>query len=624
MALLMIILLASAGLVVNVGLVRADRQRNKSVADVAVTSGMRSLDAGGGQIAPFRGACTAIDYIRSNHPELSSLSTATGTWTDGSSSPIPGDPCSSASPYYNQVCNVSTAFSQPSSARATFAWFTGTAGGTTVKVKAGYAASDMTTDGFRDDSYHTDTGDAAYYGCDQLSVAVTETEDAGFGRVVGATQLTSTVRSVGRVTIEESSDAAVALLLIDPSDCEVLKIGGTGSAVRVKGTAARPGIIHADSTGAACTGSNRVLTGLHADGIVAEQAPDSPFAAGKVSVNANLPSPAYDSTTNVVAQGGAPEHNGPKGRSPVDERYLGIGTPYGITDLRADAVSRWAWTDATANANGYAVVTNCNSLPADYDPAPYTKAFLRCNLTKSVNFASTVTDVVITGTMDVSGGGGTTITMPNVRNLFVFGDAGSNAKGINVGSDSLLSVNMNGYANCTLRDAVPANSSLTTKLVVGNGQLNVGSSGALRMCATTLYLADGSLPTSNGTTPANNGYDGKLDVSATAALEWTAPNTTTALSTATDWEKLEDLAFWTETSGGNSIGGSNATMTLKGIFFTPNANAFDINAGGAGITADAQFITRKLNVQGGGQMTMTADPNNSVPFKFFSSYDLVR
>ena len=41
MALLLVALLGVAGLVVDLGLVRSDRQRNKTVADVAVTAGIR-------------------------------------------------------------------------------------------------------------------------------------------------------------------------------------------------------------------------------------------------------------------------------------------------------------------------------------------------------------------------------------------------------------------------------------------------------------------------------------------------------------------------------------------------------------------------------------------------------
>ena len=160
------------------------------------------------------------------------------------------------------------------------------------------------------------------------------------------------------MSIEDDSDAAVALLLIEPAQCDALKIGGAGSGVRVKGTLSRPGIIHADSTGSSgCGGSAKVLVGHHDGGIIAEQAPASPFAAGIVSVTAPLTTTAHDGVTRVVAQGGAPENNDPKGRSPVDERFLGLDSTYGMTDLRADALAMLSWSDTTALAANYDVVS---------------------------------------------------------------------------------------------------------------------------------------------------------------------------------------------------------------------------------------------------------------------------
>jgi hypothetical protein len=630
-AVLMVALLGITGLVVNVGLVRADRQRNKSVADVAVSAGMRAAAGTNGQIGTFRGACTALDYLKTSHPELSSLSLASG-WTYGGGTAISGNPCDSSTPSAAYLLNYGTSCISTTSltARNTSAWFEGTVGSIDVKVKAGYSAADMTADGFRDDYYHSDTGGAGLHGCDQMAVFVTEREDAGFGKAVGAGELSSTIRSVGRVTISDSSESAVALLLIEPTDCEVLKIGGSGSSVVVKGTDTRPGIIHADSTGAGCSGSNRVLTGHHdnpSPGILAEQAPVG-GSPGIISINAAIPNPAYDSSANVVAQGGAPENNGPKGRSPVDERYLGVGTSYGMIDLRAEALTRFAWTAGTVPAD-YAVVNGggCNFGGGSYTPpAGKTKVFIDCNLDKSVTFDASVTDVVVNGSVNL---GGKTVVMPNVRNLFVEGTV-SPTKGIDLNSGGVLTLNRSTYGSCAARETAlraAGDTTSTTKVVVGAGPLSVGSgSSTFQACWTTVFLMGnaGTFPAVNGTTPADNNYNGNVNVGSSGILDWTAPNVTTAMSVAADWEKFEDLALWTETEDGNSISGSNASMTLKGIFFTPNANAFDVNAGGAGITADAQFITRKLNNQGGGALTMTADPNNSVPIKIISGFDLVR
>src|SRR5204862_1561736 len=89
----------------------------------------------------------------------------------------------------------------------------------------------------------------------------------------------------------------------------------------------------------------------------------------------------------------------------------------------------------------------------------------------------------------------------------------------------------------------------TTKLVVGNGQINGGSTGTLRMCATTVFMMDGSLPTTNGTAPSTNTYNGPVTVTGQSILEWTAPNQNNA-GQPTDAEKkaFEDLALWTESS----------------------------------------------------------------------------
>ena len=77
--LVMTSLLIVAGLVVDIAVVRTDRQQNKSAADVAVAAGMRSLEISG-YPAPFRGVCEAVKYLKLNHPELSAMA---GSYTDG-------------------------------------------------------------------------------------------------------------------------------------------------------------------------------------------------------------------------------------------------------------------------------------------------------------------------------------------------------------------------------------------------------------------------------------------------------------------------------------------------------------------------------------------------------------
>jgi hypothetical protein len=378
------------------------------------------------------------------------------------------------------------------------------------------------------------------------------------------------------------------------------------------------------------------MVGHHTNGVVAEQAPSgSPPAPGVVSLRALATNPgkAVDDTARVVAQGSGSLTTGEvKGRGPVDLRYLGLAsgsTPaYGITKLKSDAQALFAINNATdASAAGYTWYTGAACPPSSI-AAGVTKVMLNCSVTTNWSVPTSVTDIVVKGNIDLTNA---TVTIPNPRSLYIYGATGSNAKGINLGSGGNLIVNTNnvtsapsGSTICEVRRT--ADPTATTKLVVGNGQINGGSTGILRMCSTTVFMMDGALPTANGTPPQSfPSYNGPVTVTGQSTLEWTAPNQNdSGPPTDAQLEAFEDLALWTETSGGNSIGGTNASVTLKGILFVPNASPFKMNSGTGGITADAQFITRKLEVSGGATLTMTADPNNSVPFSMFSGVSLVR
>jgi hypothetical protein len=109
-------------------------------------------------------------------------------------------------------------------------------------------------------------------------------------------------------------------------------------------------------------------------------------------------------------------------------------------------------------------------------------------------------------------------------------------------------------------------------------------------------------------------------------MDWTAPNHVGAGAVLNpDWYNLEDLALWTEASHVSSIGGG-ASMNITGVFFLPNANPFIISGhGNQTIAANAQFVARKLSVQGQGTLYMRPDPNDSFTLPLFSAtFNLVR
>ena len=99
--------------------------------------------------------------------------------------------------------------------------------------------------------------------------------------------------------------------------------------------------------------------------------------------------------------------------------------------------------------------------------------------------------------------------------------------------------------------------------------------------------------------------NGRIDIGAGAGgLIWTAP--------LLPMSNFEDLALWSESPLQHDIGGQ-ATNTLTGTFFTPFASPFKLTGQAGQFQTDAQFITRRLEVGGQGEVKMHPDPDRSTP-----------
>jgi hypothetical protein len=97
--------------------------------------------------------------------------------------------------------------------------------------------------------------------------------------------------------------------------------------------------------------------------------------------------------------------------------------------------------------------------------------------------------------------------------------------------------------------------------------------------------------------------NGVIDIGAgDGGLTWTAPLA----------GNFEDLALWSEASLQHEIGGQ-AGNTLTGTFFTPFASPFKLTGQAGQFQTDAQFITRRLEVGGQGEVKMHPDPDRSTP-----------
>ena len=448
---------------------------------------------------------------------------------------------------------------------------------------------------------------------------------------------------MGRVTIGNNEEAAIGLLLLERHDCDTLDAGDTNSYVGVLGSGVNPGIIHSDSIGDGGSSGNcnskPILYGGHsgppivspspspAPGIMAHAAPDPPYTAGFVSTRA-----ASNAITRQQRGGSGRQcvHPGLAGRYAVDSKYRPA-----VDTILSEAVTRVGWVATPPPARTVPAgwtITGCNPNPGEL--AATGSVFVNCaDFQTSAEFQAS--EIVFKGEISLSNN---FLKLPNANKVYVYGktSGGNPPAAVDLGPSSSLEVNLDTTGGTCPTSA--ASSSATTIFVIANGAITSGSSGTIKMCQTFMFLADGgALPTSTaapGPDPADNSRNGVIQIQSGSSVDWTAPNIFSTKPTATDLvtSPFEDLALWTEASadGGSGHPSNHAlvgggSLRLRGVVFAPNANAFKINGGSAGaITQDAQFIVRKLAVSGGGALKMKANPEDSVQYPYFKSYELVR
>lgn len=640
-AMSMVAIMLIVALVIDFGFVRNTRQSNKSDADVAVTAGLHGLESADGIPRPWAGVCAAATYALANRSDGASLAPS---YADGDGNVITGNPCADPA-RLNQPCVPPT----PATPTAKTTWarmLLTDPDGLQIDIRSGYVTPDPD---FPEDaaSYVGDDGASIWGGCDQLAVIVTEGDAAYFGGVAGSGGYDTRIRSVGRVTIGSITSEVVALLLLEQTECQTLVTSGNNTFVHVRatpiGAPTRPGLIHANSNGTTgCSGSSRAIEGSSACSAITNCGTAGPSIVagnvsaaipGRVGVRAVSAAPSFATTpscpdpaapTSGCTISPAPSDRGLVTRESVDARYL-----QRARNLKATASTETGRSSASATAAGYAVFANCNTGTLPVDGAGRTSSavagssriFISGNCSAStVLFDSTITDIVISGSLSVGSGG--ILEAPSVRRFFVRNG---------VGVQGTLSVNRGTSSSCAARTS--AAPSAVTAFVVSSGPLDGGAQTDLRMCSTFLFLADGPLPTVNGTAPANNTSTGRINLGAQTRLDWTAPNQTSLAIPNTDplYDDFEDLALWTEFSGSCSAGsgpgiGGQGSVTATGIFFLPNACPFNIAGGGSGavINADAQFIVRRMRLSGTVALTMAPNPANAVPTPKFETFSLVR
>lgn len=621
-ALSMTAVMIAAAMVLDFGLVRMDRQVNKSSADSASIAGMQS--AGGGEyekMFPFRGACGALRFIKANHPSMATLS---GTWKRGDGSSVTGDPCDPSSSWYSAEC---TAGSPP-----TWAWFHGTAAGLAVDIKSGYKVSDG---GFAEEAHMgTDPGAGYKGGCDQLAVIIEQTRSPGVGSLATSSDMKTTVRSVARMTPPGPPKEPFALLLLERENCNALDVNGTGPRVFVEAKGNAPGRIHSDALGfgADCSTGQQVMNGNSFNGIVAQKSPTKPGAITVRALNGDplaQPGKAFDAPPMVVSEG-------QPGDQPIAGKLMTrvvVDKPYRVGVKNAINVAKAAW--ASVPQPGDKIITHCRKgddptvLDALNHPGTvYFNCPTNGNGAFPVNYDMArefrASRVIVNGEIKTS----MNLSFPNLEEMYVKGYTSSGtATGIDIGSNQLrVNQGVAGPTTCP-----GGNRSLAARIVIGWGGITATNNSLLQLCNTSVILM-GDGPSGTGCVPSVDGLppvlvtpcDGAVLSVKGGVIEWTAPNKVAATVTPADQANLEDLALWTESAGPlHGVGGGGSTH-VAGLFMLANANHFALAGSPVQNMENSQYVVRRLRVAGNATITLSPNPDDSVKVPEPTQYSLVR
>jgi hypothetical protein len=635
-------MLGIAALVLDIGLAHVDRTSNKASADAAVLAGVRDLSGEDLERKPWRGVCSALAYLRANSAQLGTL---TGTYSNGLGITV-ADPCTTPGPLQQVTCSPGNL--------STYARWDGTgASGVSVQIRSGYVLPTPPGDPFHaiDLAAGSDIGTISDAGCDHLAVIITRSRAPGLGVLASdddpATDdnIVTNTRTVGRVTAGVEANQAVALLLLERTNCRVLDVSGGTGFIKVVGFGAAPGLIHADSlgNGSSCNNAkifdsnNNPLVGISARKAETGGLPGQITTTALSGAPTAIPDSASDPwPSQVFAEGqtassppGGPTGRALTGRGLVDKRYL---APVQAAVARARSTINTLLTSTPAGWTRIGPGNVCNSISGTAATDTATKIYFDCPTAKFASGAQfpAATDLAFAGTFEV--GSSNSFAAPVVQRMYVRGTTGTTGPAF----DSKGNTRVRAGTTASPRTCTAQQTAMPTgrnELVVLQGPMSSTGTGTMSLCQTAVVMADNTgtpgcpLPltaTVPGPAPATNACRGTVNLAGGGAIDWSAPNVKSTPATTVDWLALEDLALWTESSLGSGIGGGGA-MTVSGTFSTPNCDAFKIAGGGTQTNgANAQFVTRRLEVVGGGTLTMRPDPVDAITIPAAPVVGLVR
>lgn len=550
----MFFLLGMAAIAVDLSALRSDIRTDTLVADSAVTAGVASIDPFSGNDAEI-GCQVAWEYVLLNLED------------EGGSLTAPN--CAALS----VACSTSS----------TAVTVGGNAGPYSVEI------THPIPDGNPLLGSQTINSVIDGVSCQRMAVAVTRNRAHWFARVMGFNSGDTRVVSVARNAPGFGAGEIVPLLVLEPISCDALYTSGQGKVTVSYEDPDTPGFIVVDSNGSSC-GPNSWT--IDAKGVQNGWIRAIPHPSG-------IPSAILS-----YALSGSSGANAAKSYDPGD-----LVTPVNPADI----------TDATEPA-----VSHFRLYPR---PSFVSRRITRAAIDHRYNCKAAYPDYL--GMVPISPCLGA--PAPHIDNLrAAYGSSGpalpigfntwSSSHPCNVNSGT-ITVTGNWYVDCGGPNGFVVNGA-TVEFVNGDvvfaGNVEVRSSGVLRVnpgpvSDHVVVLRDGANNAMRGnlTKVAQATIElrqtfvyleaGKIDlVGGAGGLTWTAPIA----------GNFEDLALWSEAPELHQIGGQ-AGNTLEGTFFTPYALPFSLTGQAGQFQTNAQFITRRLEVGGQGEVKMHPDPDRT-------------
>ena len=401
--------------------------------------------------------------------------------------------------------------------------------------------------------------------CERIAVQISEARQFAFATVVGLHTGVTTSRSIGRALSGSAAGEADALILLEDTDCQSLVASGQGK-VRVKGTGTSPGGIIVDSSATTnCNGNKHAIELDHNNGrIIAE--PSTTGSPGVIRQYALAPGQgngnAYDSSD--IATGHLSPQPTPRAkrvtRAPVDWEFncraAGYDNLAGTADDCADATGSNNYIDQlVARYGGAGAPSGFATFPSAALPGTCATGPSDPPLTITGNVFVDCPTFKVSNTVKFQGGD-------------VVFRGGVDVQG----------------GNLSINAAPNDNPAFDHIAYLRNGTFDKDAQGEVHLPKTFVYLANGVIDFGAGS--------GKV--------VWSAPF----------GGNFDKLALWSESSAGHSIGGQ-ASLSLDGVFFTPNAT-MTFTGQGSFDQVRAQFIANKLVMSGQGELIMQPDPSRVV------------